>query len=213
MEDLISSTSAFCINLDRRLDRWNSFRKSSDSVGWRVSRVSAVERLVDSKVMMSGPEACIRSHREAWKLALSASCPMVAIFEDDAMFPSDFAYLFGEAFSELPEDWRIWHLHSLGPIQTIEPIGKYITRLKRCGWGSHGYLIKREFAKDLLDLSDHVKNMPVDVLLTVGMRYLGVIPYGVALEKTLCIQSALDSDIPESDQSRYWTKVRDMYMR
>ncbi len=209
----LSLIPSFCINLDRRADRWSEFGEESARVGFHAHRVSAVERAERPVIGLSGPDACLESHRKVWGMALSLQAPVVAVFEDDATFPSDFDEIFEEAFSELPKDWKIWHLHSFGPGQKFDMVGKYITRLKKAGWGSHGYLIKRDFAKELLDLSEHVRNMPVDVLLTSGMRYLGVNPYGVALEKTLCIQSANDSDIPESTQKKYWSTVKSLYMR
>lgn len=209
MATSISSFPSFCINLDRRLDRWLDFTREASRLGLEVVRVSAVDRMTG----ISGPVACMESHRKVWSAAMDRNDSFVAVFEDDATFPSYFEGVFDKAFSELPGDWKVWHLHSFGPSQILDAVGTYVTRLKRLGWGSHGYVIRREFAKELLDLSDHVKNMPVDVLLTTGMRYLGVTPYGVVLDHTLCIQAAQDTDIPESNQSKYWSKVKAMYMR
>lgn len=209
MATSISSVPSFCINLDRRLDRWLEFCDESSRVGFVSERASAVDRMTG----MSGPAACMESHRKVWGLVSSCGHDLVGVFEDDATFPSYFDEVFRVAVDELPHDWKIWHLHSFGPAQKYDMVGRHVTRLKRMGWGSHGYIIKKDFAKELLGLSDHVKNMPVDVLLTTGMRYLGVNPYGVDLDHTLCIQSAKDTDIPESTQSRYWTKVKSMYMR
>lgn len=205
----ISSIPSFCINLDRRLDRWFEFCDETSRVGFHPERVSAIDRMSG----MSGPAACMESHRKVWGLASSCGGDLIGVFEDDATFPSFFNEVFRTAIAELPHDWKVWHLHSFGPAQKYDMVGKHVTRLKRSGWGSHGYIIKKEFAKELLALSDNVKNMPVDILLTVGMRYLGVIPYGVDLEHTLCIQSAKDTDIPESTQKKYWIKVKSMYMK
>lgn len=206
---------AFCINLDSRPDRWVAVQEQFRKLGWPVTRFSAVRYESKSPNRLSVNHAgAMDSHKKVWGMISELKCEVAAVFEDDAMFPSDFADVFPKAYGELPEDWQVWHLHSFGPQQTrnIVPNGTLTTRLMRTGWGAHGYLLKKKFASKLIDFCDS-KKMNDDVLLTSGLLSHGVQPYGTMLKHTLCFQSGIDSNIPETAQVRYWKAVMNTYNR
>lgn len=210
------SIPAFCINLDSRPDRWESVRKQFNGLDWEVKRVSA--STYDTKIVSAlrpGPAACMESHRALWKLIAKHPCEIAAVFEDDAVFPSDFKEVFPKAYKELPENWKVWHLHSFGPAQMkrLAMLSDYITKLDKKGWGSHGYLVKKSFAKIALDLSFKILNMPVDMFLTYGISKRQFLSCGISPKYTLCFQDGSDSDIPETKQNRYWTNMRIKYNR
>lgn len=161
---------------------------------------------------MPGQSACMASHRRAWKIALDGGFDVVAIFEDDALFPSDFQSIFPEAYKELPEDWVLWHLHSFGPGQNALKAGQFTTLLSSNGYGSHGYVIRRSLMKELLDESISRKE-PVDWLLTRGMLDRKKIVFGTLNQNALCFQKITSSNIKETSVDNYYKEMIEKYFR
>lgn len=197
---------AFCINLDRRPDRWVKAQEEFRKIGWPVERWPATlyeKSPYDS--MQAGAAGVLDSHKAIWEQALKKDMAVVAVFEDDIMFPSDFAATFAEASSELPADWGCWHLHTSGIRQTNEsiPIGRYINKLATHGWGAHGYLITRK-CLEVLEVYKTPVQQRVDTILTLGLKSAGMQPYGTVPRYTLCFQTGDDSDIEETSQLGYW---------
>lgn len=210
------SIPAFCINLDSRPDRWKNVQSEFSKLNWELTRVAASvwsPRVVSK--LRRGPAACIESHRSVWRIIADHPCEIAAVFEDDAVFPSDFREVFPKAYDELPEDWNVWHLHSFGPAQMkrLTTLSEYITKLDKSGWGSHGYLIKRDFAPVALRFSFEITNQPVDMFLTHGITSKGFLSYGVSPKYTLCFQLGKDTNIPETKQTAYWDRMRRTYCR
>jgi len=206
---------AFCINLDSRPDRWATVQEEFRKIDWVVTRFPAVRYEGKSPNRLSINHAgAMDSHKKVWGMISRLECDVAAVFEDDAVFPSDFADVFSKAYAELPKDWQVWHLHSFGPQQmkNIVPNGAFTTKLKKMGWGAHGYLLKKDFASKLVNFCD-LKKMNDDALLTSGLLSRGVQPYGTMPEFTLCFQSGEDSNIPETSQVNYWRSLIRRYNR
>lgn len=77
----------YCINLDRRVDRWNDCIKEFKKINIEnfVTRFSAVE-------MNPGIAGCTRSHYEVIKLAKARGEKNILILEDDVQFKADIFY-------------------------------------------------------------------------------------------------------------------------
>ena len=222
----ISSIPTFCINLESRPDRWRSSRKELDRFGFCPVRIPAIKaqyppefdfsrRWSPGDLLTPGQEACMASHRLAWETAMQTNCDTFAFFEDDILFPSDFGDIFAEAYGELPDDWGVWHLHSFGPNQeaTAARLKKYLTILSSNGYGSHGYLVKRDIVESVLLKFPSPNNEPVDLYLTLGMMQCGVKVYGVFNEHALCFQTAIDSNIIETSTGEYYKQMGKKYYR
>jgi hypothetical protein len=206
---------AFCINLDRRPDRWIKAKKEFEKVGWSIERWPAKQYEKSPYPNMPiGAAGCLDSHKSIWRECRKNKIEMVAVFEDDLVFPSDFAEVFPKAFSELPDDWRLWHLHSSGirQSQSYVPLGKYLTRLTTHGWGTHGYIMKGSCI-DYIEGFRPKKPQKVDTILTLGLISIGVQPYGTRNENALCFQRGEDTDIKETSQTRYWREQLKNYGR
>ncbi len=164
--------------------------------------------------LMPGQLACMASHRLAWRAASDSKCDVAAVFEDDALFPSDFETVFSEAYSELPEDWIIWHLHSFGPNQeaTLKRVGGRLTELVSNGYGSHGYLIRRSLMETLLARTA-TEPHPVDWLLTIGLVDEGFRVYGTSNENALCFQDSIISNIEETSVNDYYKEMKKKHYR
>lgn len=199
---------AFCVNLDTRPDRWVRAQKEFARVDWPVARWPGVQYQRDLDHLPKEHAGCLDAHRGLWQLCLDEKMPVMAVFEDDAVLPSDFIDIFARASSELPADWALWHLHS-SHAQT-EPLSQHLVRIVSRLWGTHGYLIRPAACSALLELAEYAA---VDFVMTHGYRVLGGQPIGTALPSTLCFQRGEDSDIPSSAQLRYWRQQRDRYCR
>jgi GR25 family glycosyltransferase involved in LPS biosynthesis len=97
----------FCINLDRRKDRWECCQKELDKVGIldKVERFSAIEE-TDSKL------GIIKSNLEIVKFAKENNLDNVLIFEDDIKFiVDDPTEILNKAISQISDlEWSLFYL-------------------------------------------------------------------------------------------------------
>jgi hypothetical protein len=199
---------AFCINLDTRADRWARAQEEFARVGWSVARWPGVVYPRKFCYLPKEHAGCLDAHRALWQKCVKENLPVMAVFEDDIVLPSDFIDIFNRASSELPGDWALWHLHSSHA--HTEPLSAHLVRIVSRLWGTHGYLIRPAACAALLTLPGYAA---VDFVMTHSYRALGGQPIGTALPSTLCFQRGEDSDIPSSAQLRYWQQQRAKYCR
>ncbi|MEI6710981.1 MAG: glycosyltransferase family 25 protein [bacterium] len=104
MKDFFSHFEAiYCINLDRRTDRWEVAQKEFKKAGIldRVIRFSAFE------TPKKGAAGCLLSHRTIVQIAKERGWENVLVFEDDIEFIDiDFPV----NFLELPAKWNLFYL-------------------------------------------------------------------------------------------------------
>lgn len=199
---------AFCINLDSRPDRWEQVIAQFARIEWPVERVSGVVYAESPYPPLDGPHAgCLDSHKIIWRKCLSASFPVVAVFEDDVLFPTDFKDIFPAVSAQLPPDWGAWLLHSFRArfLYYSEDLVRIVGRV----WGTHGYLVTSSACRSLLELPDAV---PVDGRLG-GQLAACTSVFGTALKRTLAFQRGDDSDIPRTAQVEFWRRQRQQFFR
>jgi GR25 family glycosyltransferase involved in LPS biosynthesis len=203
---------AFCINLDYRADRWSSVLQQFMRLNWAVTRWPALQvKNTDGSTLSAGAAGCLASHRGVWQHVIANALPVVAVFEDDAVFPTDFAEVFAVIRKELPADWQLLHLHSMAAHGAAH-ISPHILKYNgQSGWGSHGYIITNSGCQTALEIND--PHAPVDDLLTRSMFQAGATPYGIIDKYTLCFQSGQDSDIPATQAVGHWRALRDSHWR
>lgn len=96
----------YCINLDRRTDRWEKVQEEFKSVGIidRVKRFSAVEK-------EDGRLGLIKSFLELFKMAKKENMKNILIFEDDVHFINDPLPNLKKALSQIGSmDWGMIYL-------------------------------------------------------------------------------------------------------
>lgn len=201
---------AFCINLDRRPDRWAQVQQQFAALSWVVTRFPAISYAEPQVYGIDGCHAgALDSHRAVWRMCVDQDYPLVAVFEDDAVFPSDFARVFPRAYAQLPRDWRLWLFHSTrARAQILSP---YIVKIITAAWGAHGYLVTKAGCQDLLNIPkpDHI-----DLLMTSGYLAAGGQPYGMPQPRALCFQRGdNDSNIPVTCQAAFWRSQRERFCR
>lgn len=105
----------FCINLDRRPDKWLAFQERCPaSILPRVERFSGIDcNLCPAPVWWKaggGAWGCYRSHHAIVELCLQQRVESVLILEDDAVPAEDFDERLAVYSSALPDDWRMAYL-------------------------------------------------------------------------------------------------------
>lgn len=106
----------YCINLERRTDRWNAFVDGlpKDWVYAYPERFAAVDKTLCPRPAWwlggGGAWGCYRSHCAIIERCLNEGVGSVLIFEDDALFPTDFTKRAEEFLEALPADWEMAYL-------------------------------------------------------------------------------------------------------
>lgn len=158
----------YCINLDKRIDRWEESKKQFQKVDIEVERYSAfdgnqiknVENLFVGHFEKAGQFGCLISHLNVIKKAKESEIPSVVILEDDAVFCDDFNGKLNLGMDEMPEDWDMIffgsnHVHP--PIKISDKIYK----LQRA-YSAHCYVIRDRMYDELIRLIEPM-NEPLDV--------------------------------------------------
>lgn len=205
-----SQIPAFCINLDRRADRWALAEPEFARLAWPVTRWRAVEHKKSPyNGLRPAQAACLDSHKQLWRHALAQNYPAIAVFEDDVVFSSDFKDIFAAAAAQLPADWDVWHLHSTHA--ALKPVSALLVQLVGPMWGTHGYLISRQGCEKALALAD---TDPVDYRISGTLHRKAGKVYGLRMSAALAFQRGEpDSDIPATGQSGFYKQQRERFCR
>jgi glycosyl transferase family 25 len=198
---MIKSIRSFCINLDRRQDRWAEAKKEFEKIEVNPTRVSAVEGRKPEGRMTGSQTSCLHSHKKIWLEVIESGIEVAAVFEDDVVFSSDFHEVLKASISELPSGWDLLHLHSTHA--GVKPLGDHTNLILKDLWGAHGYILKRSAAERLLPMVAHADGALSHLFLKSGGR-----PYGIKEAWTICFQRGSDSDIPETQQLGFWRGFR-----
>ena len=157
----------YCINLDRREDKWLRTKSLLEKVGIEAERFSAVDgsKHMDTGIHfenMTNPEkACILSHLEVYKDALKNGYEKILILEDDVLPHKNINRLFME-HEELFDKANITWLGSNQFEYTHYEIKSHYRAIKNT-WGSFAYMIKPALMKYLLKMNHF--NTPMDGIM------------------------------------------------
>ncbi len=121
-----------CINLDRRLERWQQMQDKFKRHGIHaVRRFAAIDgetaTIPTSWPGTPGAYGCLLSHLEVVREARRLGLPSILIFEDDVVFDDQFERKFTDSIRQLPSDWDMLFfgaLHKDEPIRVSDNIGR-----------------------------------------------------------------------------------------
>ena len=161
------------INLDRRLDRWNEFKKQPALKQFKkLERFSAVDgskldvrndirisphtrqnifnkyRRSDYEINTAGAIGASFSHISCWKKLLESDAKHMVVFEDDTVVTDEYLKQIDELIPTLPE-WDMWLLGTHAWQFKGEPLSKKWWKVKQFT-GAHAYVISRRGAELLL---------------------------------------------------------------
>jgi GR25 family glycosyltransferase involved in LPS biosynthesis len=181
----------YCINLQRRPDRWESASKEFKNHGLDVKRWNAVDSL---EFGIKPQMACTLSHVLLMKYAYIVGLDEVVVFEDDVVLAAGFWNLLVERIAESPANMRFLSLHSYKS-QERESLGKICIMFDN-PFGTHGYYARREAIKAISEIS--LVDRCVEDCLFSTVRSSNMHTYGIDLQYTMAFQNGIDSDIPET---------------
>jgi len=152
----------FCINLDRRPDKWAESTAEFDRIGLTVERVSGVDgqTLRPTGSITAGEMGCSLSHSGILKKMVENNWNKILVLEDDAVFIPNVQEYFEANVANIPTDWDMLYFggnHLNPPI----PINNAISRITRTYTTSH-YGISLNMAKAVIQRIEAFANQ-VDV--------------------------------------------------
>ena len=129
----------YCINLDRRQDRWERVSRLFERHSLTVNRVAAIDgQELDPAILpsresmrMVQPEQSIAaivggwlSHRRVIEDARARSCRRILVLEDDVDFCDDILERFKSLYPLVPKDWKLLYFganHAVGGSERVAP--------------------------------------------------------------------------------------------
>jgi len=158
----------FYINLDNRKDRKKNVEtrlKNIDLVSKRFPAIEVNKENVINVWNKKNPrghywEGTFKSHQNIVQHAKEQNLENVLIFEDDAMFVSDFYKKAWKCIDDLAnKNWDILYFGG-EPNGICEKYTENISKVKHGVYCAHAYLINRSFYDNILNLSlEHVANI------------------------------------------------------
>jgi GR25 family glycosyltransferase involved in LPS biosynthesis len=198
----INDVPMVCISLDRRTDRWETFRESASAARLQVKRFSAVDargfegggiRHPDVSILTAhnlkygkrrshyeidkiGAVGCSLSHFACWKALLASQAPAMIVFEDDIALPQDLRDRLVMMIRRLPTDWDLVSFHRTGfagGTYDCQPVkGEGEWQSCESLMGTHGYMVSREGARRLLE-----KAYPIELHVDAYIAFMARLGY------------------------------------
>lgn len=153
----------FCINLDRRTDRWKQCLKEFAKYNIQVEKYSAIDgkKIKNISNWMTGPRiGCCRSHAHILKMMVQNRFKKILILEDDIEFIENFQEIFCERIKLVPE-YDMLYLCGNNP-KNVEIINEYVKKTT-AALSTGAYAISAEFAKKMIPKIETLKE-PVDCM-------------------------------------------------
>lgn len=152
----------YCINLDRRPDRWKQCLEIFKQHDLSVERVPAIDgKTLSGGKLPLGALGVLRSNLGIIEGAKRNNAWCVCIFEDDIELNDDFNEKFGEYVTQLPDNWQFFYLGCSNKTPSI-PEKKNINRLTKA-YGAYAVIIRSGlYDKIIEELSK--ENLQVDLV-------------------------------------------------
>jgi GR25 family glycosyltransferase involved in LPS biosynthesis len=194
-----NSIKNFCINLDRRPDRWSTVKKIFNDQDININRWSAIDA---KQYGFSNPTGASCSHMGILYFCRLADIRYAMIFEDDVVLCHNFKDKLELILNIIPKDWDALSLHCF-KAQT-EKINDYICRLLSPIYGAHGILFNTHGINKILNSNDK---------MCIEDKYFKSLDsfYAINLEHTMAFQNGEDSDIPETSITNEYKSFYDKY--
>jgi len=134
----------YCINLDKRTDRWEDCVKQFKKHNLNVERFSAIDgnTIKNTTTLMPGEYGILSTHIELIKDAKNKGYKNILILEDDVEFIDNLNEYFSLFKGQIPDDWVMLYLsgnHVGGCLQVSENIFKIFH-----SYAIHSFAIKSE---------------------------------------------------------------------
>lgn len=132
----------YCINLDRRMDRWRLAQEQFTKHDLTVVRFPGIDgRLITRRYQCDNSNnGCTLSHASVIHRAKLIGLKSVMIFEDDVVLHDEFRYQLLLSLQHLPDDWDMLYLggsHRERPVKVNDHILRVTKTLT-----THAYILR-----------------------------------------------------------------------
>lgn len=163
----------YCVNLDKRTDRWDECEKEFEKHGLNIERFSAVDgstvEIVNSS-LNDGQTGCALSHLEILEISKCKGYNNCLILEDDVQFDDELNKILPNIMNQVPDDWDILYFggnHSANniwnPQSKLKKVTENIFRVTNC-YTTHSYAVKKTVYDKIISSFDGT--VPIDVCLS-----------------------------------------------
>lgn len=194
----------YCINLDRREDRWKKCASLFERDDISVERFPAIDKnkIKNESKITDGQLACLSSHWNILNIAHKQGYDKILVFEDDVVFDKGLNEFFDKNINDVPDNWKFLyfggnHLNGLTLIKNN--VFKMVSSLT-----THAYAIKCDIIPEIIDLVAQ-SNAPVDVYYAAFHRAFPSYVFKNG-EKSLVWQADDYSDIDDVECEYTWLK-------
>ncbi len=154
----------YCINLDRRPDRWEECKTEFEKNNLKVQRFTAIDgKLLPEdprRKLLPGEIGCLKSHIAVLNDIVAKGYRRALVLEDDVQFIDDVQGFFSRTIDSIPPEWCMLYFggsHLSNPIR----INNVISRMQRT-YTTTAYGIVQNTAKAALNKLNQMNNQ-VDV--------------------------------------------------
>jgi hypothetical protein len=156
----------YCINLDKRTDRWEQAQVEFKKIGISVRRVSAIDGSLYPEYagLKPGANGCRLSHLKVLNMAIKNQYDKIFIAEDDIIFDDNFNEKFESLEEQIPNDWDLIYLCANPHTGQRKFVNKNIYKMTG-GYSSHSIIMRNTFFKKAIDA---ILSMPYQVDVVYG---------------------------------------------
>lgn len=136
-------TKIYCINLDKRPDKYNLCLSEFKKLNIEVERISAIDGNSIYKLGLcttAGAYGLLLTNIRILENAILNNYSNILILEDDVLFINNFYEIFNERINSLPDDWDLFYLGG----NNMFEIGKF-----NLVTGDKDFVVKKENYKTL----------------------------------------------------------------
>lgn len=163
------------INLDRSPARLAHVTAAFSRIDVAFDRVAAIDGLIRPEIAEMSPNlslseiGCFLSHRACWQIVANGDDAYGAIFEDDVILTETAGRLLADD-GWIPSDANIVKIETVfkKTVIAMKQIhagqGHVLHRLHGFHWGSGGYIVSRQAARDLLAATSN-NDLPIDHII------------------------------------------------
>jgi glycosyl transferase family 25 len=154
---------AFCINLDKRTDRWKKSQKEFDKIGIEVERVPGVDGFQEPPASIRpGEVGCLKSHLKVFNIAKERGLKSFLMLEDDVEFADDF----NQKFNQIEDQIKGYEMLYFGSNPVSGSRHEVSPNLNRITYtfSAHCIIFKEPCYDDIINALSGPILQPVDVV-------------------------------------------------
>ena len=157
----------YCVNLDKRKDRWEQAQVQFKKHNLEVERFSAIEGNPDNipTKIVSGHVGCVLSHYNIIKKASENNLNQILILEDDVVFSENLQDDFKKLIKQVPEDWDMLYFGGNHNGIPLEMVDENVAKIQKT-YTTHAYAIRKPVYEVVLKMFPKLKH-EVDVMYSL----------------------------------------------